>query len=153
MVTQTSSCTSSLATDLFETLNSITSVYTFDITVSSSACTTGTNNSTIGNTTVGSSRGGGGGGSSYTYTHPAPESTLITTAAAPTQAAPAVSVGSVGTITRVLAQGATNAQVKTLQIILNSDPDTRIAATGTGSPGNEADFSVPRRLRPSGSSR
>jgi peptidoglycan hydrolase-like protein with peptidoglycan-binding domain len=34
----------------------------------------------------------------------------------------------------------TNPGIKTLQQILNSDPDTRIAATGPGSPSNETDF-------------
>ena len=43
-----------------------------------------------------------------------------------------------GTISRLLAKGMTHSSVKTLQQILNADPDTRVAETGTGSPGNES---------------
>ena len=146
-VTQTGSCTDSLATDMFEAPSAVGSVFTFDITVTSSTCTTGTSNNSGGNTTVGSSGGGGGGGSSYTYIPPAPEPTPIVTATAPAQTASAASLGSVGSITRVLAKGATNAEVTTLQKILNSDPDTRIAVAGTGSPGNETDFFGPATLK------
>ncbi|HBV00944.1 MAG TPA: hypothetical protein DEF00_00935 [Candidatus Taylorbacteria bacterium] len=41
----------------------------------------------------------------------------------------------------------TNPGVKTLQQLLNSDPDTRIAQTGPGSPGNESDFFGPATLK------
>ena len=51
------------------------------------------------------------------------------------------SATSLGTITsRSLKKGVTNAEVKILQKILNSDPDTIIATTGSGSPGNETTF-------------
>lgn len=39
-----------------------------------------------------------------------------------------------------LSRGAENADVKRLQQLLNSDPDTRIASSGVGSPGNETNF-------------
>lgn len=39
-----------------------------------------------------------------------------------------------------LSRGAENADVKRLQQLLNSDPDTRISASGIGSPGNETNF-------------
>ena len=40
-------------------------------------------------------------------------------------------------ITKQLSKGQVNPSVKTLQQILNLDPDTRVAATGPGSPGSE----------------
>ena len=40
-------------------------------------------------------------------------------------------------ISRSLELGSTGEDVRTLQIILNSDPDTRVAASGSGSEGNE----------------
>jgi len=55
-------------------------------------------------------------------------------------ASPVASAAISGTIDRLLTKGMTNPGVKTLQQILNSDPDTRIAAAGVGSPGNESDF-------------
>lgn len=39
-----------------------------------------------------------------------------------------------------LSRGSENSDVKRLQQLLNSDPDTRIASSGIGSPGNETDF-------------
>lgn len=38
---------------------------------------------------------------------------------------------------RTLRQGSTGADVKELQVLLNKDPETRIAASGAGSPGRE----------------
>lgn len=62
-------------------------------------------------------------------------------AAAPAAAPSAVTaVPSGATVTRSLAKGATNADVKVLQQVLNSDSETRIADSGAGSPGSETQF-------------
>ncbi|KKW20847.1 MAG: hypothetical protein UY62_C0039G0003 [Parcubacteria group bacterium GW2011_GWF2_50_9] len=48
---------------------------------------------------------------------------------------------------RSLRKGVTNAEVKILQKILNGDVDTTVAATGSGSPGNETMFFGPATLK------
>lgn len=47
------------------------------------------------------------------------------------------------TWTRDLSQGSTGADVRELQKFLNSDPDTRVAATGVGSAGMETEYYGP----------
>lgn len=43
-------------------------------------------------------------------------------------------------ISRTLKQGSSGSDVRELQVFLNSDPDTRIAAAGVGSPGYETSY-------------
>ena len=64
---------------------------------------------------------------------PGTTSVPATTVAKPSAVAVSVSPVFSGTFKK----GASNSDVKRLQILLNSDPDTRIANTGVGSPGNE----------------
>jgi peptidoglycan hydrolase-like protein with peptidoglycan-binding domain len=45
-----------------------------------------------------------------------------------------------GNIARTMGVGAEGADVRTLQELLNSDPDTKISESGVGSPGNETDY-------------
>ena len=48
---------------------------------------------------------------------------------------------------RSLALGMRHPDVKRLQQVLNSDPDTQIASTGPGSPGNETEFFGPATVK------
>lgn len=50
---------------------------------------------------------------------------------------------SLSILTRTMGLGATGEDVRTVQKILNSDTDTRIASSGTGSPGNESTYFGP----------
>ncbi len=64
----------------------------------------------------------------------------VAPAAAPAPAsapAAAQTVSAGGAFTKVLSKGASGDDVRRLQVILNSDNDTRIASQGIGSPGNE----------------
>ena len=45
--------------------------------------------------------------------------------------------------TKNLAVGIANAQVKILQKVLNSDPDTKVSSSGVGSPGKETTYFGP----------
>jgi len=132
-VTKDSTCTDSLATDVFSTPASVSGDISFNITVDSGTCTTGG--------TPGGGGSGGGGGGGYTYVPPVstPVAT-VTTAPAATVTNTTARTAIAGTVDRLLTKGMTNPGVKTLQQILNSDPDTRIANFGSGSPGNESDF-------------
>jgi len=113
------------------------------------AASTGSNS----NGPVASSGGGGGGGGSVVpYSTPA----VTTPAAAATPGIPATAASLQAQLAALQAQlgaagggkftaltatslviGRVNSQVKTLQQMLNSDPDTRVAAIGPGSPGKE----------------
>ena len=63
---------------------------------------------------------------------------VTTPAAQAVQTTPASSVSPV--FNRALAPGSSHTDVKRLQQLLNSDPDTRIAESGVGSPGNETAY-------------
>lgn len=110
---------------------------TVTVTPVTTACTSSSNSS---NTGSGSS--GGGGGGSYA---PAPVAAVVALVPTPVPAvisasapvAPTMVVSAV--FTKSLSLGAVSSDIKRLQQLLNSDPETKIAATGAGSPGNETD--------------
>ena len=86
------------------------------------------------------SSGGGGGGAAPAAAPPSPPVTAAAPAI-PSSAQPsgvAVSVSPV--FNRSLKIGISNSDVKRLQQLLNSDPDTQIAASGAGSPGQETNY-------------
>lgn len=130
-VCNTSQSELTVANNIWDTAVTIT------ITPTTSTCSTGGGVSGGG----GSSGGGGGGGGGV----PTPVYTVIpgvsgksvpaTTVAKPSAVAVSVSPVFSGTFKK----GMSNADIKRLQIILNSDPDTRISNSGAGSPGNESD--------------
>lgn len=62
------------------------------------------------------------------------------TGATPVVAAPVPAAVSNALFTRDLQKNSSGADVKQLQVILNSNVATQIAASGTGSPGNETDY-------------
>lgn len=122
------------------------SAVTVTVTPSSSTCTgtaTNSNSTTVsGNGSPGGGGGGGGGGYNFvTPTTAAPKTVTPTVTITPTATQPvSVTVSSVPqyVFAKPLQVGAVSADVKMLQKILNSDPDTRVAATGVGSAGRES---------------
>lgn len=72
--------------------------------------------------------------------------TAVTTGSATTPTVPSTSSGSM-TLSSGLSVGANNAQVRTLQKILNTDPDTLVSVSGAGSRGSESTYFGPATLR------
>lgn len=114
---------------------------TTTITVASSGtCTSGGGGSSGGG-------GGGGGGGSYTYVPPTTTKTTTMTTAPKTTTTTTGTTGTTGTtqtsgavLTKTIKVGASSYEIKTLQQFLNSDPDTKISASGAGSPGSETNY-------------
>lgn len=126
--TQSFSCTSAESTLTLSNPASGAQV-TLTVTPGSSACVSGGG---------GSSGGGGGssgGGSSSSATPAVPTQSPATPSANASPSARALMVSPA--FNKTLKLGNDNSDVKRLQIILNSDPDTKIANKGIGSPGHE----------------
>lgn len=108
---------------------------TITVTPTTSTCSTGGGSSGGGSSGGGGGGGGGGGTPVPVYTViPGTKSVPATTVAKPSAVAVSVSPVFSGTFKK----GMSSADIKRLQILLNSDPDTRIASVGAGSPGNES---------------
>ena len=93
------------------------------------------------------SGGGGGGGGGGGWTPPAPTQVPSQVYTNPSQNSSGLgSAGAMAMISgftafdRGLKLGLSHIQVKQLQVILNSDADTQIAASGPGSPGHETNY-------------
>ena len=91
----------------------------------------------IGGTSAPGAAGGGGGGGGYT---PLPTIQVASAAQALASLGPSYRIPTVAFFTRALSQGASNLEVRELQKLLNSDPDTQVAVSGPGSPGNESNY-------------
>jgi len=68
------------------------------------------------------------------------QSKVFTTPAVSAPGIPSQVTGVSASFSRTLLRGMSGGDVKRLQQLLNSDPDTQVAASGVGSPGNETDF-------------
>ncbi len=153
-------CTSSESSVTIGSPSTATAV-AVTVDVSSNTCSgTGSSSGSSGGGVVGITTGSSGGSSSPTPT-PVPPPTAVPPAApvTPADAAkivaaataalhsappPIVEVSSGGVVSALfiknLGPGTTSADVKRLQQLLNSNSETRIAETGSGSPGHESSF-------------
>lgn len=151
----TNECNSS-ASVLKHSFSGVESV-TITVTPQSSTCGTSATNPAAASTASASS--GGGGTTPAGLNNPTPPSTVaqnigitvkpaaettVAQATTPASTAPPAAPPVAPTVspifTRALSPGATHADVKRLQQLLNSDPETRIAESGAGSPKSETKY-------------
>ena len=113
---------------------------TITITVASDTCSSSSSSSSSGGGggIVGGGFGGGGGGGGPTAST---ATTQTPTTPATETASPSSTASSVSPVfSRVLLRGTSNSDIKRLQQVLNSDPDTQVALSGVGSSGNETNY-------------
>lgn len=114
---------------------------TVTITVASDTCSSSSSSSSSsgggGGIVSGGFGGGGGGGGSTAST----ATTQTPTTPATETATPSSTASSVSPVfNRALLRGTSNSDIKRLQQVLNSDPDTQVAESGVGSSGNETNY-------------
>jgi hypothetical protein len=143
---QSSGCNSSESFLKISTVNDPRQV-TLTVTPSSSTCSGNVDNSASSGGGGGIVSGGGGGVSSAPAARAQiikPDGTVVYLDQGTQMAKSGASsgqksvLGTASPISRALSRNTDNADVKRLQQILNSDPDTRITSTGVGAPGNES---------------
>lgn len=120
-------------------LNCSTSASTYTITNPSNNIFA-TTTVTMTSDTCAASGGGGGGGGGGTSAASVKKVAVATPAASSVATPSAVAQAVSPVFNRALKIGTSGADVKRLQQLLNSDPDTRIAVSGVGSSGNETEY-------------
>ena len=125
---------------------------TIRIDVSTDSCSGSSSSGSGGGGSVIGVTGGGGGGGTYTPSptavsapHPATPAVPGVGPAVPAIPSPSAQPSARALLVspafnRTLKVGMTHADVKRLQELLNSDPNTRITESGVGSPGHETDY-------------
>jgi len=138
-VTASRTCTSSESTLALSGASGVT--VTISIGDECDASTSSTSGSGGGGTPGSVSTGGGGGAATVPPPAPPlpPPPPPIVPAAEVAQPSPIAQLVS-PVFNRTLLPGISHPDVKRLQQILNADSDTRVAASGVGSPGNETEF-------------
>lgn len=124
------------------------------ITVTPDSGTCSTSGGGSGSSGSGSTTGGGGGGNPYAaapVTTPAPvaktPAVSTTPAAVVATPAPAAAKSPVFEFKTLFKVGQSHPDIKKIQQVLNSDPDTKISASGAGSPGKETEFLGPLSIK------
>ena len=143
-VSASASCKSNLSTLSMNYPAGSGSAATVVITPASGTCGTGESTGGASASTV--STGGGGGGISSVAPNAIVTPIKIAVVTPVTTNAPSVTGSSLSNlanttpvivITKAFSVGQSSAEIKTIQLILNSDPETKISSSGAGSPGKE----------------